>query len=278
MLRNCLMSALALAFLAVPAASAPRAAAPIASDAKFDVKAALATSQAVIGRQVNDYAFRDSAGRPVRFSDFQGKPLAVNFIYTSCAHSCPIVTEVLAGAANTARDALGADSFHVVSVGFDVGVDTPERMRKFARQHGVDGPGWTFLSGGLPAMTGLMEELGFVSFPTPHGFDHLDQVTILDADGRVYQQVYGDRFATPNFVDPLKNLVFGTAVPFASLGELIKKVRLFCTIYDPAADRYRFDYSIFIRLIVGATIILALTVFVIRNWWRIYRRSRPGGG
>ena len=52
----------------------------------------------------------------------------------------------------------------------------------------------------------------------------------------------------------------------------MKKVRLFCTIYDPAADRYRFDYSIFIQLIVGTVIILFMIVFIVRNLVRLRRR------
>ena len=79
-------------------------------------------------------------------------------------------------------------------------------------------------------------------------------------------------------VEPLKNLVFGTANPFSSIDDLIKKVRLFCTIYDPATERYRFDYSIFIQLFVGAFMVLGMAVFVIRGWWRIYRRSRVAAG
>ena len=29
------------------------------------------------------------------------------------------------------------------------------------------------------------------------------------------------------------------------------RVKLLCTVYDPAADRYRFDYSIFVAASVG---------------------------
>jgi len=69
-------------------------------------------------------------------------------------------------------------------------------------------------------------------------------------------------------------MVFGTPAPLASISDLIKKVRLFCTIYDPAADRYRFDYSIFIQLIVGTLIVGGMGVFVVREWWRIFRRRQ----
>ena len=238
-------------------------------------KEALRISQAALGRPVGDYSFTDTDGRPIRLSDFRGKPLVVNFIYTSCTQSCPVITGTLSDATQVARDTLGDNSFQVVTVGFDVGKDTPQRMQSFASQLGVSGEdGWTFVSGDLLQVAGLSDALGFQYFRSAKGFDHLDQVTVLDANGVVYRQIYGETFETRHLVDPLKELVFGTTAPFSSFEDLIKKVRLFCTIYDPAADRYRFDYSIFIKLFVGSTIVLLMLYFVVSNWWRIWRNSR----
>ena len=64
-------------------------------------------------------------------------------------------------------------------------------MRAFARKFGIASPNWLFLtrSGALAALTA---DLGFRYEATPAGFDHLLQVSILDRDGRVYRQVYGD--------------------------------------------------------------------------------------
>ena len=127
-------------------------------------------------------------------------------------------------------------------------------------------------------MATLSDDLGFIFYPSAKGFDHLFQTTILDAGGRVYRQVYGATFDTPLFVEPLKSLVLGTTSPFASLDDLVKKVRLFCTIYDPAADRYRFETSLFVQLLVGATMVLVLAAFVIRNWIRLLRRDAQSPG
>ena len=235
---------------------------------------ALSYSQAAIGRKLANYRFTDSKGNEVTMADFRGKPLVVSFIYTSCADSCPIITQTLADAAASARDALGEDSFSVISIGFDSASDRPERMRYFANQQGIDVSDWKFLSGDLPTMTGLAENLGFIFYTSPKGYDHLSQVTVIDGEGTVYRQVYGQTFELPLLVEPLKELVFGTQAPFASVGDLIKKVRLFCTIYDPAMDRYRFDYSIFIQLFVGTLIVGGMFVFVVREWVRIFRSRR----
>lgn len=247
-----------------------------AGESEYTPEQALEFSQAAVGRSLGAYTFTDSRGETVRMSDYLGKPLVVSFIYTSCINSCPVITQTLAEAASVARDALGDDSFNVISIGFDAAADSPDRMRYFANQQGIDFSGWKFLSADLATALAFSNDLGFIFYRSAKGFDHLSQVTVIDAKGKVYRQIYGQNFEIPFLVEPLKELIFGTPAPFSSIAELIKKVRLFCTIYDPAADRYRFDYSIFIQLIVGALIVGSMGVFVVRQWWRIFRRRRVG--
>lgn len=244
-------------------------------DGALDEAKALEISQAAIGREVRDYRFRDTTGKPVHISDFRGKPLVISMIYSSCADVCPVITSTIESADQIARDALGDDKYNIITIGFDVGNDNPVRMKSFAKQYGVPlGAHWKFLSSDFGSIVNLSEDLGFQYFSSAKGFDHLTQTTILDKNGVVYRQIYGEKFETPHFVEPLKNLAFGTDTPFASLGDLINKVRLFCTIYDPTADRYRFEYSIFFRLLVGGTIILGM-IYVLGKWsWQIHRRNR----
>ncbi len=245
-----------------------------ATKSEYTPERALSYSQAAIGRSVPNYQFTDSSGEPVQMADFLGKPLVVSFVYSSCIDSCPIITQTLADAAAEARDALDEDSFNVISIGFDSAADSPDRMRYFATQQGIDISGWKFLSGDLPTIIGLTETLGFIFHESPKGFDHLSQVSVIDAKGVVYRQIYGQTFELPLLVEPLKELVFGTEAPFASVGDLIKKVRLFCTIYDPAMDAYRFDYGIFIQLFVGTLIVGGMFVFVVKQWVRIFRTRK----
>jgi len=243
------------------------------SDA-FSAESALRDSQSVIGKAIGNYRFTDYNGEKVQLSDFLGRPMVINFIYTSCAYGCPLITQTLSDAAELAYEALDQDSFTVLTIGFDTAEDTPERMKTFARQQGIDNDGWRFLSSDFPTVVSLSEELGFVFFRSAKGFDHLAQVTIVDQQGKIYRQVYGDNFELPYLVEPLKELVFGTPAPFSSVSDLVKKVRLFCTIYDPKADRYRFDYSIFIQFFVGTLVVGSMFIYVLRQWWRLWRRSR----
>lgn len=236
-----------------------------------DEAAVLQHSQAAIGRPLGDYAFRDTELRTVRLSDFHGRPLVVNLVYTGCSHACPITIETLGRAVGVAREALGPDSFSVVTIGFDAAADVPQRMRAFARAHGVSASNWTFLSGDAATIDSLTRDLGFVFFPSAKGFDHSSQTTVVDGEGRIYRQIYGADFESPALVEPLKDLVFGRKSDLVSLSGLINRIRLFCTLYNPVSQRYQFDYSIFIGIFIGFVSLTAVAVLLVRGWLH----SRP---
>lgn len=244
------------------------------TSSKFDEKAALTISQGAIGKNIGDYTLTAPDGRRVRLSEYRGKPLVISLIYTSCYHICPTTTQHLAKVVRTARAALGPESFNVLSIGFDTPNDTPAAMRQFSLDQGIDMQGWLFLSTHAQAMEGLTKELGFISYRAPHGFDHLIQATVIDAQGKIYRQVYGMTFETPLLVEPLKELVFGTPATPSLLTSLSNKIKLFCTVYDPTTDKYRFDYSIFLGLLIGASSIGIVGFLVLREWRRTRRRQQ----
>lgn len=238
------------------------------SSVEFDNKQALDISQAVLGQPVGAHALVLSDGRRVRLADYRGKPLVVSLIYTSCYHICPTTTQHLAKVVRTARDALGQDSFHVLTVGFDTSRDNPAAMGQFAHQQGVTPGGWDFAGADAATMAQLTQALGFIYTPAAHGFDHLIQATVIDADGKVYRQVYGMNFDTPLLVEPLKELVYGTPATASFFAGLSNKIKLFCTVYDAANDRYRFDYSVFVGALIGLTSFGLVGFLVVREWRR----------
>jgi len=234
---------------------------------RYDPDRALQLSQAAIGKTIGDHELLDHLGAPVMLrSDHAGRPLVISMIFTSCHHVCPQTTKHLAKAVNVAREALGTDSFDVVTIGFDTAHDTSEAMGAFARRQGVDEPGWRFLSGSRETIEQLSNDLGFIYFPTARGFDHINQSSIIDRNGVIYSQVYGVTFELPWLVEPLKELVFnrpGSSGHFAA--GLIDRVMLFCTVYDPTTGRYRFDNSLFFQLFAGSTFILAVLLFLLHE-------------
>lgn len=252
----------ALALVAATGAGAHEAAAP-----SLDRERALAASQAAAGRRLGDYRLTDPERRGVALSDFRGKPLLVSFVYTGCIDVCPTATRHLAESVARARAALGEQAFGVVSIGFNPPADSPEAMGAFARQNGIRDPLWKFLSADEPTIAKLGRDLGFTYSATPKGFDHIAQLSVVDADGIVYRQVYGEVFDLPLLVAPLKELMSGEASR-AGLAGVWDKVKLFCTVYDPNSGGYRPNYSLFVEIFAGSTVLAALAWFLLREYRR----------
>lgn len=252
------------------------AAGSAAAAGPLDPDESLRRSQAAIGGVVGDHRFVDQQGRDLRLMALRGRPVVLSFIYSSCAFVCPTITTSLARVTDMARDTLGPDRFTVVTVGFDVRNDTPEAMRRYAAERGITAPDWFFASGDQSTVDALAAETGFSYVPLGGGFDHITQVTILDADGRVYRQVYGPEFEPPMIVDPLKRLALGMAVGDRPVADFLSRVRLICTSYDPKSGRYRFDYSLILEIAIGVSCALAALAFVVHAW-RQNRAARTAG-
>ncbi|MFU8831225.1 MAG: SCO family protein [Wenzhouxiangella sp.] len=214
-------------------------------------------SQAALGNQLSNMELFTANGERVELHDYIGKPLAISMIFTACVHSCSVTTRHLNRVVQIARNALGDDSFHFLTIGFDHPVDTPAAMSQYARRHGANNRHWEFLSSDDPeGLERLMADLGFMYQPSPRGYDHTVQVSIIDPEGHVHRQVYGEIFATPLLVEPMKNLVLGRPAPDDGLLTRIgNRVRLFCTVYDARGDRYYFDYSLFVGIFIGILVL-----------------------
>jgi protein SCO1/2 len=239
-----------------------------AQAAQMDDAEALRISQAAIGRTVEGIELTAADGTRLTFEDLRGRPVVLSLIYTSCYHVCSGLTLHLRETVKVARQALGPASFSVVTVGFDTPNDTPLRMRSYARERGAEQPGWYFASTDAAGIERLARTAGFTYFASPKGFDHLTQTTIIDARGRIVLQVYGEDFAPPLVVEPLKKLVWGQNLDRRTLEGLVNTVKLFCTIYDPTSGRYRFDYSLLVNIGAGSLalgIALAGILAALRN-------------
>lgn len=252
-----------LALLWLCAAMLWAAPAPAGESPDLRPDAALASSQAAIGRALADHVFTDTLNRKVRLAELRGKPLVLSLVYTGCADICPMVSEALVDAVDVARDLVGEQAFTVATIGFDARNDTPQRMLAFARSHGLERPNWRFLSGDSETIDRLAAELGFLFYASPRGFDHLAQTTVIDADGKVAGQVYGATFEPPQLVEPLKALALGQNRPFGSWSGMIEEVRLICSFYDPSTGRYRFDYSVLLSIALGGLSLAAVGAFLV---------------
>lgn len=241
----------------------------------LDQAAALRDSQAAVGRVIGDYTLQDREGRPVRLSSYRGKPLLVSFIYTGCFQICPTTTRALQQAVEAAREVLGDSRFNVISIGFNQPADSPQALKSFATQYGINSPNWEFLSPSAAIVQDLTHDFGFSFVPTAAGFDHMLQVSVVDAEGRIYRQIYGENYSANHLVEPLKQLITGTPVADAAgISAILEQVRILCSVYDPRTGKYRVSYAIVLEVIGGATFLLWIIWFFLNEWLSRRRSAR----
>jgi protein SCO1/2 len=104
-------------------------------------------------RSVHDYQLPDlelvnMAAEKISLLDEvnSGKPVMVNFIFTTCTTICPVMSATFA----QVQSELGAESeaLRMISFSIDPEQDTPERLREYAGRFNA-GPQWQFLTGSL---------------------------------------------------------------------------------------------------------------------------------
>ncbi len=89
-------------------------------------------------------------GKPVSLPDElnDGRPVVMNFIFTTCTEICPITSHIfeqLQGKLGNDRDKV-----HMVSITIDPEQDTPERLAAYGRKYDA-GPQWRYYTGTIEA-------------------------------------------------------------------------------------------------------------------------------
>jgi protein SCO1/2 len=245
---------------AAPALGAP-------DHGRIDPRKAIEQSERAIGRELGNYRLADASGAPLSLRDYRGRPLVISLVYTACSSVCPPTTQHLIDAVKEAVRMFGADGFNVLTLGFDARNDTPARMAQFAAMQGIKFRNWRTASADAATIAALLRDVGFSYAAVAGGFDHVTQTTIVDSDGRVYRQVYGEDFPLPMFMEPMKDVVYGKQSSFSVAG-LIDRIKFICTVYDPGAARYRIDYGLAFGSVIAGISLLIFGGLLYREWTR----------
>ena len=244
---------------------APVFAAP--ASPQLDPAATIARGTQALGRAIGNYALVDMNGSSLALRDFRGKPLVISLVYTACSSVCPPTTQHVINAVNEAGRIFGLDRFNVLTVGFDARNDTAARLTQFASVQGINLPNWRVASADSATIEALLGDLGFSYRTVAGGFDHLTQTTIVDREGKIYRHVYGDNFPLQVFMEPLKDVVYGTTRAFSFSG-MLDRIKFICTAYDPGAGRYRIDYGLVFGSVIAAFSLLIMGALILREWIR----------
>ncbi len=119
-----------------------------------------------------------------------GRPVVLDFIFTSCSSICPLMSEIFA----QFQQRLGAerDQVHLMSISVDPEQDTPERLRAYARRFHA-GPGWQHYTGTVEAS--LAAQRAFNAWRGDK-MSHTPIIFLRVAPGQPWQRI--DGFVTPS--------------------------------------------------------------------------------
>jgi protein SCO1/2 len=112
--------------------------------------AAPETKRSVVDYKIPEVKLVRDDGKAVELSREleDGRPVVLNFIYTTCTSVCPLTSQTFADL----QGKLGAqrDAVHLVSISIDPEQDTPARLRAYAEKFGA-GPQWQHYTGTVAA-------------------------------------------------------------------------------------------------------------------------------
>jgi protein SCO1/2 len=129
----------------------------------------------------------DQYGRPVSLPSLKGKPALVDFIYTNCTQSCPMLTHKMSEVARLLGPELGS-KVRIVSFTVDPEHDHPQELLAYAKSHSADAPGWLFLTGPPAEIEKVMAAYNLKRAREPDGsIMHVTEAFLLDADGRQHR-------------------------------------------------------------------------------------------
>ena len=154
------------------------------------IRSRTATPEISHGR-VPDFSLTESSGRTVRLQDLNGKVWVADFIFTSCAGTCPAMTAQM----RRLQDALPGD-IDLVSFSVDPRRDTPEVLARYAKQFHADPSRWMFLTGDHDTLynlsiNGFKLALDGMSGTQEEPITHSSRFVLVDRAGQIHAYYSG---------------------------------------------------------------------------------------
>ncbi|WP_459926164.1 SCO family protein [Flavobacterium covae] len=127
--------------------------------------------------------------KTIYLENLKGKVTVMVMIYTSCKAACPrLVADMRDIESKIPKNKLTQLNFVLVSI--DPENDTPERLKKFAKDNLMKAPHWTFLQGNPNTVQEFANVLA-VKYKkiSPMDFSHSNIISVFNKNGElIYQQ------------------------------------------------------------------------------------------
>ena len=154
------------------------------------------------GQPVPDFTLTDQQRRSVRFRDFAGKVIALNFVYTRCVLSeyCIRSSNNFGVLQKEFRDRLGKDLV-LLTITFDPVHDQPEVLQDYAKTWKADPENWRFLTGTDAEVQRVCDVFGVSFVPEEGLLVHSLHTVIVDRSGKLIANLEGNDFTARQLAD-----------------------------------------------------------------------------
>lgn len=166
--------------------------------------------QLPIGATVPDFTLTDQVHRRISLSQYAGKVVALNFIYTSCAlpNFCYRISNNFGVLKQRFKEQLGRDLV-LLTVTFDPQRDHPEQLAHYAENWKADPKTWHFLTGSVTDIQNVTNMFGMDYFPEEGLMNHSLHTAIIDRKGKLVANVEGNRFTADQLGDLVNSVLSG---------------------------------------------------------------------
>lgn len=158
--------------------------------------------------QTPEFKLTERGGRTVSSGELAGKVWVADFIFTTCAGPCPLMSTHMAA---LQRATEGMD-VPLVSFTVDPERDTPEVLAEYAKRYNADPERWLFLTGEKQALYDMIRK-GFLlavddgsltegGKPGPGIITHSVKFVLVDRQGRIRGFYSGDSAAVVGEILP----------------------------------------------------------------------------
>jgi protein SCO1 len=133
-------------------------------------------------------ALVDQHGHDLTLASLKGRPVLIDFIFTTCPGPCPLMTSRMAAVAKLLGPKLG-NQVTFVSISIDPEHDRPAELEQYARARGADAPGWLFLTGTPAQIDRVLALFDLKRTRNPDGtMNHAVASFLLSPDGHQVRQ------------------------------------------------------------------------------------------
>lgn len=158
----------------------------------------------IMSKKAPEFTLQDANGTRIKLSDYAGKVVVLNFVYTNCPDVCPLHSEAIASIQEAISQTPMKNLVKFVSITTDAKRDTPVVMKKYGPVHGLNFANWVFLTSGsdkLGATRKLAKRYG-LKFKLLEGEYQLHAVVtyLIDKSGNLRGKYFGVKFKETNMI------------------------------------------------------------------------------